>query len=430
MKKLSLLVSIMFVLIISSCLVEAADISVTLVSQSPSPVEPGQTVKVRFKIENDGEETISDAVVKLLPTYPLSMYSSPSEKNIGALRGYATGNDAVFVEFVLKVDENATEEEVELELEVLTGETGVAFIDDEFMIDIQTHDAVLDIVSISSEPEEIAPGNSGEVNILVKNVADSLLKDIKFKLDFTDDDIPLSPYKSSSERRIFELETNHQKYLTFKIIADPSAVSGLYKVPMTITYNDEKGTSYSVSDILTILVGEKPKLTAYIKKSSMLQAKKGSKVTIEIANTGTTDVKFLELTILPSENYQLLTTSNYFYLGDVDSDDTESEEIEIYFSKRVKTLEIPIQLKYYDANNKNYQQNFNLNMNLYSSGQLKKFGILEKSKAGSYLFLIILIVGGIFLYRKYRKDPKEFSKWISELKNKLLVKLRLKKRKY
>ena len=222
--------------------------------------------------------------------------------------------------------------------------------------------------------------------------------------------MPLAPYQSSSERRIAQLQTNKISPLSFQIIADPDATPGLYKVPLNITYNDEKGNDYLVEDILAITVGDIPKLKVYIKKSGVLQSKKEGKITLEIANAGSSDVKFLELFLLPSDDYQLVSTTNYYYLGDVDSDDTESEVIDVYINKKVKTLHIPVQLKYTDANNKPFQQQFDLEMNLYSSSQLKKFGVLERSNALSYLLFIILIVVGIILYRSYKKDPETFSR--------------------
>ncbi|MBU0460562.1 MAG: COG1361 S-layer family protein [Nanoarchaeota archaeon] len=396
-----------------------AQLYVTLMSQDPDPVEPGQIVNVKFKIENEGQQTSEDVIVKILPQYPFKIYGDKAEKNIGKLRAVATGADAVIVEFKLKVDENAVEEDTELELQILMEGGAISYTNDEFLINIQTHDAVLDITSITLTPEQIAPGETAEVSIMVKNLADSLLKDIKFKLDFDSTTLPLAPYQSSSERRISQLQSGYQNSLAFGIVADPEAAPGLYKIPLTITYNDEQGSAYSIEDILAITVGDMPKLRVYIKKSDVLQKNKAGKVTIEIANAGSSDIKFLELTLLPSDDYQLVSTTDYFYLGDVDSDDTESEEIDLFINKKVETLHLPIKLKYTDANNKPFQQQFDLELELYSSSQLKKFGLLEKSKAGTYFFIFILIIVGIYLYRRRKKDPENFSKDLRRWRNKI-----------
>ncbi len=396
---LALLILVSSTLVCASSV--APDLDVTLLSQSPDPVEPGQVVKVKFKIENNGGETTSNSYVKIVPQFPFTIYGDEEEKDIGHLRASSTGADAVIVEFNLKVDEAAIEGDTELELMVKTGEDSwIVYNDDDFLIDIQTHDAVLDITSITFEPQQVAPGETAEASIMVKNMADSLLKDIKFKLDFSGDDIPLAPYQSSSERRIALLESDYQNSLVFKFMADPEAVPGLYKVPLTITYNDEKGNVYSVDDILAVVIGEIPKLTAYVKKSTVLQSGLDGELTLEIANTGSSDMKFLELFLLPSADYELITTSDYFYIGDVDSDDTESEVLNIYVNKNVDVLHVPIKLKYADANNKPYQQTFELELDLYSSSQLKKFGVLEKSNFWMYLILVLLGGAGYWYYKK------------------------------
>ena len=157
-------------------------VQVTLVSQDPDPVEPGEIVKVKFKVENTGRETEQEAIVRVLPKYPFTTYGI-SEKNIGRLRASSTGADAEVVEFELKVDSNAVERESGIGLEVQFADTAIRYTNDELKINVQTRDAILDIVSIDSNPKQIAPGEIGEVTILVKNQADSLLTDIKFRLD-------------------------------------------------------------------------------------------------------------------------------------------------------------------------------------------------------------------------------------------------------
>jgi hypothetical protein len=136
---------------------EAPEIKVTFHSQSPDPVEPGQVVTVKFKIENYGKETAQDVVVEILPSYPFTIYSGSAKQNIGKLR-HVTSGDAIIVEYQLKVDEEAVEGDTELELRVWVGEEGSrSYVDNEFLIDIQTHDAVLEVTSMTFTPEQVAP---------------------------------------------------------------------------------------------------------------------------------------------------------------------------------------------------------------------------------------------------------------------------------
>ncbi len=415
MKKTLVLLLVSIFLISSTQVIaiysDSPQLKVTLLSQDPDPVEPGQIITVKFKVENNGSQTSKDVIVKLMPQFPFTIYGDTAEKNIGKMKAGVTGADAAIVEFKLKVNDDAVEEGAELELAALTGDTGVSYTTNEFLIDIQTHDAVLAITDIISEPSPITPGSTGKVSIMIKNTADSLLKDIKFKLEMSGSSIPIAPYQSSSERIIAKLNSNFQQTLTFTVIAEPDAASGLYKVPINISYNDEKGNSYAQTDVLAVIIGETPKVRAYLKKSTVQQGGKDGKITLEIANAGNSDLKFVEMTLLPSEDYQLLTTTNYFYLGDIDSDDTESEEVSVYANDNGKEeLKFPLQLKYADANNQPFQQEFDLELQLYSTSELKKYGLVERNNSWIYIVVVLIIVLGIFSYRSYRKEPDKFRK--------------------
>jgi hypothetical protein len=417
-KKLSfIVVLVVFSLLFSALALGASyksgpELVVSLISQSPDPVEPGEIITVKFKVENKGSETSGDVIVTLMPKFPFTMYGDTEIRNIGQLK-YTSTSDSEIIEFKLKVDENAVEKETELELKIeSSGGTsrgsGISYTDDDFLIDIETRDAILEITSIDFNPEQVPPGGVGDIKISIKNLADSLLNDITFDLDFSGD-IPLAPYQSTSQRQIDTLKSNNLLPLSFKVIAKPDATPGLYKVPLNITYNDEQGNKYSVNEILAVRIGDIPKLKTYIKRSSVLQNKNAGTITLEVANSGTTDIKFLEVLIQDSEQFDLVSTSNYFYIGDVDSDDTESEELEVYIKTKEDVLKIPVELKYTDANNIAYSQQIELPLNLYSKSQLKKFGVIETSNSGLYFVIIILLIVAFIIYRK---QPKWLPKWL------------------
>ena len=101
-----------------------------------------------------------------------------------------------------------------------------------------------------------------------------------------------------------------------------------------------------------------------------------------------------------------MTPSDYFYIGNIDADDTESEELEIYIIPDVKLLHLPVKLKYFDANGKQFQQQFDLTMNLYSAAQLQKFGKEPANYMWLYVLVIIGVVGGFLLYKKYKPKTR------------------------
>lgn len=399
------MISLLFISLISiSSFAETPSFSVTMMSQNPDPVEPGQTVKVKFKIENEGSQTTDDVIAKIDPQYPFEIYGDEIEKNLGRVSASSTNTE---VSFTLKVDEDAVEGNTELDFELqFSDSSSITYDDGEFTIDIQTNDAVLDISSIELNPETISPGDTTKISFIVKNEADSLLKDITFKLELNDDDLPFAPYQSSSEKRIDQLNSDYQSSLNFEIICSPDAEVGLYKIPLNITYYDENGNSYTSEDLLAITVSEQPTLKSYIKKTEIYSSNQQGKVTIQIANTGISNIQSLEMQLINSSDYKLLSPSDYFYLGDLDADDTESEELNIYVADPESgEVNIPIKLSYLDENNQDYEEYFYLDFELYSDDELSLYGLSSNGNS-SYIYLIVVLVlagGGYYWYRKRKK---------------------------
>lgn len=408
MKKIIFLLVLLLIPLAAAQAFDASDIKVTLLSQSPDPVEPGDVVEVKFKVESTKFNTQDDVIITFLPQHPFEIYSGSSQINLGKLRVSSSGADAAVATFKIKVSSDAVEQETELELELDLGQHGKRrYTNEEFMIDIQTTDATLDILSVDISEQPLPPGETADISVSLKNLADSLIKDISLELDFSSDDLPLAPYKSSSTRIIPLLDKNMQRSISFGILADPDATPGLHKIPITLTYKDERGNEVTTTDVLAVLVGETPKVRPFIKSSSVLQAGNAGKVTLSLANAGTTDVRFLELFIEPSADFQLVSTTNYYYIGDIDADDTESEELEIFINPEAQSLTIPVKIKYHDANNQPFTQQYNLEMNLYSESDLKKFGKIESSNASIYIIILIIAGLGFWWWRRKKKQIKK-----------------------
>ena len=289
---LGLIISLVLISSVSAETAGLSEVRVTLLNQDPDPVEQGEVVEVRFKIENIGAETLADIKIEILPDYPFSIYTGQRIQEIGRLRASQTGADAAIVSYKLKVDENAETGDTEIELRVLKNDLEwVTYDEDEFQIDIET-----------------------------RNV---------------------------------------------------------------------------------------PEIKAYIRETNILEAGKRGTITVEIANTDAGDAKFMQLTLLPSEDYQVLSTSNYIYIGDIDSDDTETEEFEIYVNKKVKDkLILPVQINYQDEDNDRYNTQFDLELPIFTALEMSRLGLKEKSYVVPIIVLIIACVSA-YIYWKKKKQKKE-----------------------
>ena len=113
------------------------DISITKIDQSPDPVEPGDIVEVDFKIENVGDETTEDVIIKILPEFPLSTYDGHFRNKLGKLPASVSGSHTEIITFKLKVDENAVGGEVDLDLKVSHGDFAFTYDDSEFKLTLK-----------------------------------------------------------------------------------------------------------------------------------------------------------------------------------------------------------------------------------------------------------------------------------------------------
>ncbi|MCK4589748.1 MAG: COG1361 S-layer family protein [Nanoarchaeota archaeon] len=411
MKKWVVLLSLILISLAYS--VQAADyqaapnIQVTLLSHEPDPVKPGEVVEVRFKVENSGQQTTNDIIFELQPKFPFSLYSGELTRNLGQMKAKQTGADASIISYKLKVDETAVEGDNEIEARVKIAQAvWKSYVNDELLIKIQSPDAVLAMEGIYTKPSQLVPGQDGQLLIKLQNNADNVLRNIKFKLDLSDDELPIVPIDSSSEKNVYQITAGDSEWVVFDLVAEPDAESKIYKVPIELTYYDLAGTKYTNDGYIGIRIGDEPELLVYISETEVYsQGQKGA-ITITLANRGLANIKLLKMTLMENDNYEIISP-NEIYLGDVDSDDIESQDFEVYIIDGKGTINLPVKLEYRDANNKKIQETYQVPLKLYSSWQAKKFGLKKSNTITVIVILIILGIVGYFLYRKYWHKKKK-----------------------
>lgn len=383
------------------------DIQVTLLSQEPDPVKPGEVVEVRFKIENNGQQTTEDVIFELQPKYPFSVYSGELTRNLGQMKAKQTGADASIVSYKLKVDEKAVEGNTEIEARVKIAQTvWKSYINDELLIRIQSPDAVLSMEGIYTKPSQLVPGQDGQLLIKLQNNADNVLRNIKVKLDLSGDDVPIVPIDSSSEKNVYQITAGDSEWVVFDLVAEPTAESKIYKVPVELTYYDLAGNEFSADGYIGIRIGDDPELLVYVSETEVYAKGQKGAVTITIANHGLANIKLLKMTLMENGDYEILSP-NEIYMGNVDSDDIESQDFTLYITDGQGTVNLPVKLEYRDANNKKIEETYQVPLKLYSSWQAKKFGLKSSSFVGWIVVLVILGVVGYFLYRKYWHKRKK-----------------------
>ena len=384
-----------------------AKIQITMISQEPDPAEPGQTLDVRFKIENLGGGGTDNIIFEILPEYPFSLYRGSAVRNLGSMQAYQRGEEGIIVHYELRVDEKAIEGENYLDIRYKFGDIGSTWqYIKEFIIRIRTEDIVLLIDEVESIPEIIPPGEKAKIKFKIKNLADSLVKDLKVKLDISSESLPFVPIRSTTEKKIYQLGSKNQTTLTFDIMAMADAESQAYKIPLEVSYYDEAGTKYEKEDIIGLIIGDKPDLYVGIDESELYGGKRTGKVIVRFVNKGVTDIKFMNVRLRKSEDYEIVSPAEV-YIGNIDSDDYETTDFDLYIKSKQNIVTLPLMLEYMDANNNKYSPIRNLELKLYSSSEAKKYGLAKERGIGSLIIIVIVVGGlGIYIWRQKKKGKK------------------------
>lgn len=382
------------------------DVSVTMVNYDPDPAEAGRYVTIRFKVENSGGETAEDITLELLSQYPFSLDKGENAvKDIGSVRSRQMGDTGVIVDYKLKIDENALEGNNEIEIRYKISNGGW-ITPEPFEININPHDILLSVASVDA-PEMIKPGDVSKIDVNLDNLALTFIKEVKVKLNL--DDVPFAPIGSTDKKIIKQMEADSKATASFNLMAEPDAESNLYKVPIEIEFFDRLGTLHTKEEVVGLIIGAKPDLSIVMDDSELYVGGGIGDVAIKFVNKGVTDIKFLNVLLKESRDYNILSQKEV-YVGNIDSDDYESAEFKLAMGK-IKGSEVmlPLLIEYKDSNNNEYKKDIKMPLKLYSTSEAKALGLKEGSKGVGMFIMLIIVIGGFFIYkrRKKKKDGKK-----------------------
>jgi len=406
MKKIISLIAILLLLtpmVLAELSSTTASLKVISLRYEPYPIEPGESFKIWIKLENSGVDTGDSVTFELLPQFPFSIEEPLTE--IGKL----DVGEEVVLEYQVKADINALSGENELKGKYCIN-TNIC-VTHIFRIDIQSRDAIINIADVTAMPNEIAPGEQATVKIKLNNLAESLMKNIRVKLDLyeklttataiTYNELPFTPIGSSNELSINKIEKGESDEVTFKLIADPDAEIKVYKIPVILTYTDEAGNNFTREYITALIINDEPDIYATVDETTVPSGGGTGIVDIKFINKGLSDVKFLDVELKDTDDYNIIS-SDKVYVGNLDSDDYETADFKIKTSTREKVINLEVNIKYRDAINNEYEDDLIVELNLQNSTSTGQSGFSK----GTIVFIIVLIAIGVFFFLRWRRCKK------------------------
>lgn len=265
--------------------------------------------------------------------------------------------------------------------------------------------SAVSIKKVSSFPQEAASGEIVDIEIEIENILSEDISNIRVKLDL--ENIPFAPYQSSSEKVLNELEQDEKEDFKFRLIVLPSTASGIYKIPVKISYENDSGAK-TKEEMISIIVNSEPEIKIALDDSTALIRGKENILPIKIINSGFSDVRFFYITANNANGIKFIS-ENEQYIGDVDSDSFDNVEYKVYLSDNAGSLiSIPVILKFKDSTNKEFIKSQNIAVTTYSTEDAIKFGLIPRPNYSIYIGIGISVIGFIiYRIRKKRKLKKK-----------------------
>jgi len=265
------------------------------------------------------------------------------------------------------------------------------------------HVMVIDKIEMS--PGFIAPGESGTIEVTIRNNANFELIDVRAQINLPDE---IKFLNSVSKKKIGRVDSGETIEIKYDVISTPNAAEGIYNATITVDYVNHIGDERQDDDVFGILViKSEPKIFAQIDSTEIYKGSDIGEVTITLVNNHLADLKFLTVELLESEEYKIIS-ANKEYVGDLDSDDFESIDFRLSVNKKKGTVPLKAKLSYMDSLNKEYVEELIIPLNILSPAEL---GIGEGGTARVIVVVILLAVVGYYLYKRYKKKKKKEARY-------------------
>jgi len=372
------------------------NLQVIQLKYEPYPVEPGESFTLWLKIKNIANDDVADATVEIVNEFPFSV--KDNKKTLGKIKSH----EEFLVKFEnIKVDPATLPGEHELKVKLNRGGGYVKEPQIETLtINIRTINQLL-YTTISSSPNRIQQGSPATLQIDLENLDSSMIKNLIVKLNLPSEFVTIG---STDEKRINRISSGEQRKLTFEIMAIADAESKAYSIPIELTYSDITGTLNSKNNTFGLLVGANIDYDLNIEEADILTRISKGKVVLGLSNTGPSEIKYSIIELMDTEDYTVIGNRKT-YLGNLESDDFETVEFEIFTSTQKEKIPLLIRMEYKDSYNQKVEEYENIDLKIYTKRETAKYSLVEQKKGlTNIIFYIILAIFAYLTFVNWRQE--------------------------
>jgi len=409
-KTLKLCMNICCLLILATLTVSAAPgLNVVLLNQNPDPVNPGNFVYLNVKVANVGTDVLDNVNIEFIEDSNFKIAKNDElVKELGTLSALSTDDDSnsfVVAKYKVLVDENTPSGLNTVEFNLITSQSTTKY---EFEVLVQDSNPLIVVNDISTP--QIKPGENAKFKLTLENKNSINLKDVKINLDLANVENKILSLNSGSNQKVMDnIKSGESVEIEYDIIVSPDAESKPYLVPVVLSYEDNLGNTFENTIYGTVKVFSEPEISLKLDSQEIYTLGKG-KFSLAIANPGTSSVKGVIMTILPSEDYEIITGTNQ-YIGDMNPDDFQTLQGEVFINNAESAV-LKVKLNYLDSYDKSQEIILDVPLKIYNEEELKQFGFTASSGgSNTFNYIIVIVLTAVITFfvvrRSFRKKLKK-----------------------
>ena len=258
---------------------------------------------------------------------------------------------------------------------------------------------LLKIEGLGYDQDLIKPGSDVVISFDVRNYGDGPAKDLVVSLDqtagFFNTDL--------NEQYVGEVLVNDSSRISFNLTINQTLDVGSYSIPILLVYKDEtKKEVLSGREYAGIKVYGNINLITTLNSQDLVASGTNGDIEIKIANAGTMEVQFLQLTVMDSTVLEEIVPNN-IYIGSLKSDDYDTEKISFKVSDGVSKGVYPVsfELVYHDPFGKEFTETKTVDLSVLSTNEIG-----DKVGIPIWQVALIILAAALVVYYFLRKRRK------------------------
>lgn len=413
MKRIIYLVILTLCINIAFGAIDSKAIAISLVNQDPDPAIASDTFEVRIGVENLGATSTDNLYLELKPEYPFTLVASESKiKAVGSLSKFQQEDDMQIVKYKLAVDPDANAGSYELKIGYY--EFGSPkIIEKSLSIDVKNKDNA-EVIHI--DKSILVPGAESVIKFTINNVGNAPLRDLTFS--WSNNDGVILPVGSDNTKYVKNLDIGKSETLEYKVIADSNADPGLYKLDLSLIYDDPISSSNTkISTIAGVYVGGETDFEVSFSEST------NGETSFNIANIGSNPAYSVS-TMIPKQDNWKTSGSNSEIIGNLDKGDYTVATFNVQSlvdrtdatqTTKEKTQGLKLEVAYTDTRGQRHivEKEVTLSPTMLSTSLMTGTGMrgqkstTEESSTSIYWYvMIVLLVIIAYYYFKKIKNKK------------------------